>query len=205
MRRRRHLTPLELDWARQAVHQLCLANHLKPGDETYLSAGLQAFWEVYTARPSVSGQDFWPCAFRKMEEAILAEKRENDRWTYARSLDAPVAPDREVTYFDLLRARQGDFTNSVALFDYLDRLPPEQSRLARRLLAQDTLEEARSALGWDTPAALPCAGAAAGRTDPLPDGVSRRIRGQLNRKQHSVAATGQGGSRLGCTEFWVFL
>lgn len=56
---------------------------------------------------------------------------------------------------DLLRARQGDFTNSVALsvalFDYLDRLPPEQSRLARRLLAQDTLEEARSALGWDTP------------------------------------------------------
>ena len=43
MRRRRHLTPLELDWARQAVHQLCLANHLKPGDETYLSAGLQAF------------------------------------------------------------------------------------------------------------------------------------------------------------------
>ena len=56
-----------------------------------------------------------------------------------------------VTYFDLLRARQGDFTNSVALFDYLDRLPPEQSRLARRLLAQDTLEEARSALGWDTP------------------------------------------------------
>ena len=113
MRRRRHLTPLELDWARQAVHQLCLANHLKPGDETYLSAGLQAFWEVYTARPSVSGQDFWPCAFRKMEEAILAEKRENDRWTYARSLDAPVAPDREVTYFDLLRARQGDFTNTV--------------------------------------------------------------------------------------------
>lgn len=155
MRRRRHLTPLELDWARQAVHQLCLANHLKPGDETYLSAGLLAFWEVYTARPSVSGQDFWPRAFRKMEEAILAEKRENDRWTYARSLDAPVAPDREVTYFDLLRARQGDFTNSVALsvalFDYLDRLPPEQSRLARRLLAQDTLEEARSALGWDTP------------------------------------------------------
>lgn len=151
MRRRRHLTPLELDWARQAVHQLCLANHLKPGDETYLSAGLQAFWEVYTARPSVSGQDFWPCAFRKMEEAILAEKRENDRWNYARSLDAPVAPDREATYFDLLRAKQGDFTNSIALFDYLDRLPPEQSRLARRLLAQDTLEEARSALGWDTP------------------------------------------------------
>ena len=86
-----------------------------------------------------------------MEEAILAEKRENDRWNYARSLDAPVAPDREATYFDLLRARQGDFTNSIALFDYLDRLPPEQSRLARRLLAQDTLEEARSALGWDTP------------------------------------------------------
>lgn len=124
---------------------------LKPGDETYLSAGLLAFWEVYTARPAVYGQDFWPCAFRKMEEAILAEKRENDRWTYARSLDAPVAPDREATYFDLLRAKQGDFTNSIALFDYLDRLPPEQSRLARRLLAQDTLEEGRSALGWDTP------------------------------------------------------
>ena len=151
MRRRRHLTPRELDWARQAVCQLCQVNHLEPGDETYLSAGLHAFWELYAVRPSVSGQDFWPCAFRKMEEAILAEKRENGRWNYARSLDAPVAPDREATYFDLLRARQGDFTNSVALFDYLDRLPPEQSRLARRLLAQDTLEEARSALGWDTP------------------------------------------------------
>lgn len=181
MRRRRHLTPLELDWARQAVHQLCLANHLKPGDETYLSAGLQAFWEVYTARPSVSGQDFWPCAFRKMEEAILAEKRENDRWNYARSLDAPVAPDREATYFDLLRAKQGDFTNSIALFDYLDRLPPEHSRLARRLLAGHAGgSPQRPGLGY--PAALPCAGAAAGRTDPLPDGVSRRVRGRLNRK-----------------------
>ena len=63
MRRRRHLTPLELDWARQAVHQLCLANHLKPGDETYLSAGLQAFWEVYTARPSVVRPGFLALRF----------------------------------------------------------------------------------------------------------------------------------------------
>ena len=46
---------------------------------------------------------------------------------------------------------RGTLPTASPCFDYLDRLPPEQSRLARRLLAQDTLEEARSALGWDTP------------------------------------------------------
>ncbi len=46
---------------------------------------------------------------------------------------------------------QGDFTNGTAFRDFLFRLPQDLHDLARCLLDRNSLEEARSRLGWSQP------------------------------------------------------
>lgn len=148
---RRHLTSRERAWAEDAAREICRRHRISTADPEFLAIGMQAFYQLYATRPTVSDARFWPCVYQAMERDLLREKRERGKIKYALlSLNEPLAPDRSATYLDVLRARQGDFSNGVVLRDYLTRLPRDQSDLAFRLMAQDTPEEAHAALGWDT-------------------------------------------------------
>ena len=66
------------------------------------------------------------------------------------SLDTPLSQDSDNpgTLLDILPI-QGDFTNGTAFRDFICRLPSDLYALSSRLLNRDSLEEARSDLGWD--------------------------------------------------------
>lgn len=148
---RRHLTSREYHYAQEAIQQICLLLHIRMPDSEFESIGMHAFYRLYTTHSCVSDPQFWPCVYQAMEQDFLKEKRIRNRTRYADlSLDKPIAPDCDTTYLDTLRARQGDFTNGIALRDYLARLPDDLSALAFRLIRQDTLEEVRIVLGRDT-------------------------------------------------------
>ena len=63
-------------------------------------------------------------------------------------LDGNSILNRAFFGIKLLTTKEGDFTNGTAFRDFLFRLPRDLHDLARCLLDRDSLEEARSSLGW---------------------------------------------------------
>lgn len=132
----------------EVIRQLCACHNVSDRDEDYRSVAWTAFFTAYRRFRSISSPDFWPYAYEQISIALIAEKRvRQDRVYRILSLNAPAAPDSDETLLDRLPARQGDFTNSVSFWDFLNRLPQDPARLAVCLVNRDSLEEARSILG----------------------------------------------------------
>lgn len=148
MKRSRRLSRQECFWVKEVIRQLCDRHNVSDRDEDYRSVAWAAFFTAFRRFRPISSPDFWPYAYEQISIALMAEKSaRHDRVYRLLSLQAPVAPDSEETLLDRLPARQGDFTNSVSFWDFLNRLPRDPARLAVRLVNRDTLEEARSILG----------------------------------------------------------
>ena len=149
MARRRRLSQQECQWVNAAITELCRQLSLNPGDEEYRSVSWLAFQSFFQSYFPVWEPAFWPEAYRRMEDAIRLEKQIRSFRLYrSTSLDLPLLQDGRETFLDRLRSQTGDFTNWVAFYDFLERLPEEPHQLAWRLIQKDTLEEARSCLGW---------------------------------------------------------
>lgn len=148
MRRMRRLTQLEIQWVDCLVSDLCAENCIDPRDPEYRSAAWEAFEELHQShRQPWNGALFWPRAVSRMNRAIQREKRVRILYLYQMlSMDAPLG-EQGATLRDFLPV-QGDFTNGTAFRDFLFRLPRDLHDLARCLLDRDSLEEARSSLGW---------------------------------------------------------
>ena len=96
--RRRHLTSRERAWAEDAAREICRRHRISTADPEFLAIGMQAFYQLYATRPTVSDARFWPCVYQAMERDLLREKRERGKIKYALlSLDEPLAPDRSAT------------------------------------------------------------------------------------------------------------
>lgn len=150
MRRRRPTSKQETQWVDDAIEVLCRQNSVDPGDKEYRSAAWQSFLTLYQSYTPIGEPAFWPQAFLCMEYTIQTEKSMRNHYLYRLlSLDVPLGPECKETFLDRLPT-QGDFTNGTAFRDFLDRLPPDLFLLARRLVDRDSLEEARSSLGWNT-------------------------------------------------------
>lgn len=151
MGRMRRLTQLEIQWVNRQISDLCVENGVDPGDPEYRSAAWVALTELLQShRQPWNGALFWPQAISRMNSAIQQEKRMRNLYLYRLlSMDAPLG-EHDATLRDFLPV-QGDFTNGTAFRDFLFRLPEDLHDLARRLLDRDTLEEARSSLGWSQP------------------------------------------------------
>lgn len=148
MKRSRCLSRQEYFWVREAICRLCICHNVSDRDEDYLSVAWAAFFTAYRCFHSISSPDFWPYAYKQISIALIAEKRVRyDRVYRLLSLNAPAAPDSDETLLSRLPDCQGDFTNSVSFWDFLNRLPQNQAQLAVRLVNGDNLEEARSILG----------------------------------------------------------
>lgn len=152
MRRKRTLSQLEIQWVNSMIQDLCIQNNLSPQDDEYRSAAWEAFVDHYHHHPQVwNPTSFWPCAISHMDHAIQKEKCARSQYLYQLlSLDTPLSQDSDNpgTLLDLLPI-QGDFTNGTAFRDFICRLPSDLYALSSRLLNRDSLEEARSDLGWD--------------------------------------------------------
>lgn len=136
----------------EAITGCCLRLCLNAGDPDYRSVAWLAFQECYRAYVSVWDPAFWTMTFAKIEDTLRSEKRIRSHCLYRMlSLDVPVEPGSRETFLDTLSAPNGDFTNGAAFRDFVDHLSDDPRRLARRLIDRDTLEEARSCLGWSTP------------------------------------------------------
>lgn len=154
MRRRRKLSRQDIQWVGAYITELCCQHSVNPNDEDYRSAAWTAFQALFQSFYSLADPAFWSLAAAQMETAIHLEKYTRNLYLYRMvSLDVPLTPDTGETFLDMLPAPHGDFTNGVAFRDFLDKLPDDLSLLARRLIDRDTLEEARSGLGW-TPGQL---------------------------------------------------
>lgn len=134
-----------------SVTEACKACNVNPRDEDYRSAATCAFFALYRRHFSVSGPWFWEDAYMAMYGAIKILKSQNEFYLYnALSLDAPIERDTETTRLSLIPSRHGDPLPGIMLWDYLRRLPEDEHVLAYRLAVhRDSLEEARSQLGWD--------------------------------------------------------
>lgn len=148
MRRMRRLTQLEIQWVDCLVSDLCAENCIDPRDPEYRSAAWEAFEELHQShRQPWNGALFWPRAVSRMNRAIQREKRVRSLYLYQMlSMDAPLG-EQGATLRDFLPV-QGDFTNGTAFRDFLFRLPRDLHDLARCPLDRESLEEARSSLGW---------------------------------------------------------
>ena len=68
-----------------------------------------------------------------MTGAILFDKKERTSLLYRElSLDCPISRNSEETFLDRLPAKNGDFTNGVAFFDFIGRLPSAPPSRQRR-------------------------------------------------------------------------
>lgn len=144
----RRLSRQEYFWVQEAIRQLCACHNVSDRDEDYHSVAWTAFFTAYRRFHSISSPDFWPYAYKQIGIALIAEKRvRHERMYRLLSLNAPSFSDSDETLLDRLPARQGDFTNSVSFWDFLNYLPQDPARLAVRLVNRDSLEEARSILG----------------------------------------------------------
>ena len=147
MKRLRRLSRQEYFWVKEAIHQLCICKKINYPDEDYYSVAWTAFFTAYPRFHSISSPDFWFYAYEQIGNALIAEKRiRHDRVYKLLSLDAPATPDSDETLLTLLPNRQGDFTNSISFWDFLNHLPHNAVRLATRLVNGDSLEEACSIL-----------------------------------------------------------
>ena len=135
-------------WVEEIIRQLCALHNVRALDEDYHAAAWAAFWSAFCNFYNISSPDFWPYAYRQINTALRREKQRRSEQIYRLlSLDAPAAPNTGETFLDRLPARQGDFTESVAFWDFLNHLPQGPAQLAARLVNQDSMEEARSFLG----------------------------------------------------------
>ncbi len=148
MRRKRQLIPQEFHWVREMVSELCLANGLNPHNAEYMSVGLLAFCEVYCTSPIIFGEDLWMQAYGRIDTALKQAKREEGRCYWQKSLSAPAFQDSSTPRVERMPKKTGDFTESIALWDYVGRLPADSSRLAYQLANRCDMAEAAENLGW---------------------------------------------------------
>ena len=149
MRHKRTLSQRERTWVGEGITQLCLGLSLHPGDGDYRATAWCAFMELYRSYHPLYDPDFWPQAYDRMDLALQMEKRARNEYLYRLiSLELPAAPESGETLLARLPSGHGDFTNGVSFGDFLDHLPEHLRKLAFCLIARDSLEEARSRLGW---------------------------------------------------------
>ncbi len=133
----------------EVITERCLQLNLSPRDEEYRCVAWLAFQEAYRKLDPVRDPDFWSKTFEQMESALQCEKKDRNLYLYGiLSLNVPVQPESNERLLDLLPSRSGDFTNYTSLLDFLNRLPRESCQPAHHLMNRDSLEEARSFLGW---------------------------------------------------------
>jgi hypothetical protein len=149
MRRKRRLSELESKWVNTYIREACEQEKVKFSDEQYHSTGWVAFLNYYQSCNELCFADFWPTAFMQIRDAIHLDKQIRTDLLYRElSLNRPVTSESTETFLDFMFMKNGDFTNGVAFFDFLDHLSEELRQLSGCILVGYTLEEARSQLNW---------------------------------------------------------
>lgn len=151
MRRKRKLACQEAQWVNEYITKACLQEGVNPMDETYRSSGWASFMEWYQCSARLWDPGFWPKAYEQVAETISSDKKDRTARLYRElSLDRPISQESTETFLDRLPAKNGDFTNGVAFFDFIGHLPGGLRQLSGCILNGYTLEEARSHLNWNS-------------------------------------------------------
>ena len=90
MSRLRRLSMQEWIWVRETISQLCSCHSVSDQDEDYRSVAWTAFFIAFRRFHPISSPNFWPYAYRKINAALVREKRERQDRVYC----FPSAPAR---------------------------------------------------------------------------------------------------------------
>ena len=137
-------TPAELRQAEQFIREICLLYRKDGADEDCIMDGWAGFWQARQTYGRKQGRyPFWEYAFLCIREQILdtlAEKNRRKNCESPFSLDQPLQEGETADGHALFPA-QGDFVNSIVLYDFVDSLNVDEQMVARAYIRQDTEEE----------------------------------------------------------------